>query len=82
MTGLFAGDVCAVDFDPLVVQEISIFGCLGAPGLWPECISLHKRGLVRAERIITHRLPLSEFAEAIEIARGRKEGSIKVLLTP
>jgi len=82
MTGLFAGDVCAVDFDPLVVQEISIFGCLGAPGLWPECISLHKRGLVRAERIITHRLPLSEFAEAIEIARGRKEGAIKVLLTP
>lgn len=82
MTGLFAGDVCAVDFDPLVVQEISIFGCLGAPGLWPECISLHTRGLVRAERIITHRLPLSEFAEAIEIARGRKEGAIKVLLTP
>jgi L-iditol 2-dehydrogenase len=82
MTGLFAGDLCDVDFDPLVVQEISIFGCLGAPGMWPECISLHKKGLVRAERIITHRLPLSEFAEAIEISRGRVSGAIKVLLTP
>ena len=82
MTGLFAGDLCDVDFDPLVVQEVSIFGCLGAPGMWPECISLHKKGLVRAERIITHRLPLSEFAEAIEISRGRVSGAIKVLLTP
>lgn len=82
MTGLFAGELCDVDFDPLVVQEVSIFGCLGAPGMWPECISLHKNGLVRAERIITHRLPLSEFTEAIEISRGRRAGAIKVLLNP
>ena len=34
------------------------------------------------QRIITHRLPLSEFAEAIEISRGRVSGAIKVLLTP
>ncbi len=81
-TGLFAGELCDVDFDPLVVQEISIHGCLGAPGLWPECIDLHRRGLVRTQPIITHRLPLSDFASAIEISRGRQGGAIKVLLTP
>jgi L-iditol 2-dehydrogenase len=82
MTGLFAGAICDVDFDPLVVNEISILGSLGAPGMWPEAISLHQRGLVRAERIITHRMPLADFSEAIEISRSRKGGAIKVLLEP
>jgi 2-desacetyl-2-hydroxyethyl bacteriochlorophyllide A dehydrogenase len=82
MTGLFAGEICDVNFDPLVVQEISVLGCLGAPGMWPECISLHKKGLVRTDRIITHRMGLSDFAEAVEISRTRRDGAIKVLLTP
>jgi L-iditol 2-dehydrogenase len=82
MTGLFAGATCDVDFDPLVVGEVSIMGSLGAPGMWPECISLHQKGLVRTERIITHRLPLADFAEAIEISRNRQGGAIKVLLHP
>ena len=82
MTGLFAGATCDVDFDPLVIGEGAILGSLGAPGMWPECISLHQKGLVRTERIITHRLPLADFAEAIEISRNRKGGAIKVLLTP
>jgi threonine dehydrogenase-like Zn-dependent dehydrogenase len=55
---------------------------LGAPGMWPECISLHRRGLIRTDRIITHRLSLANFVEAIEISRTRRDGAIKVLLTP
>lgn len=82
MTGLFAGEICDVDFDPLVVREITVFGCLGAPGMWPECISLHQRGLVRTDRIITHRMALEDFAEAVEISRTRRDGAIKVVLTP
>ena len=82
MTGLFAGEICDVNFDPLVVQEVSVLGCLGAPGMWPECISLHRRGLVRTDRIITHRMALAEFSEAVEISRTRRDGAIKVVLTP
>jgi L-iditol 2-dehydrogenase len=82
MTGLFAGEICDVNFDPLVVQEVSVFGSLGAPGLWPECISLHRQGRVRTDRIITHRMALADFAEAIETARSQKGDAIKVLLTP
>jgi threonine dehydrogenase-like Zn-dependent dehydrogenase len=50
--------------------------------MWPECIALHQKGAVRAERIITHRMPLSEFSEAVEISRNRTGGAIKVVLTP
>ena len=35
-----------------------------------------------AETVITHRLPLDAAAEAFEVARDRKSGSIKVVLTP
>jgi threonine dehydrogenase-like Zn-dependent dehydrogenase len=82
MVGLFAGEICDVNFDPLVVQQISVLGCLGAPGMWPECIDLHRRGLVRTDRIVTHRMALADFVEAIEVARGRRGPAIKVVLTP
>jgi L-iditol 2-dehydrogenase len=82
MTGLFAGEKCAVDFDPVVINNISILGCLGSPSLWDEAISLHERGLVSSEPLITHRLPLSDFAKAIEIVRERRDGAIKAVLHP
>jgi L-iditol 2-dehydrogenase len=82
LTGLFAGETCAVDFDPVVVNNISILGCLGSPNLWEEAISLHERGLVSSAPLITHRLPLSRFAEAVEIVRERRDGAIKTVLQP
>lgn len=82
MTGLFAGQRCAVDFDPLVVNNITILGCLGGPGLWDEAIALHERGLISAKPLITHHLPLSEFVKGIEIMRHRTDNAIKVVLEP
>ena len=82
MTGLFAGQTCGVLFDPLVVNDITLRGTVGGPNCWEECIDLHERGAVTAEPIITHHLPLSDFDEAIEIARLRKGGAIKVMLPP
>lgn len=82
MTGLFAGQKCAVDFDPLVIGNVSVIGSLGNPNCWDEAISLHERGQVTAAPMITHRLPLGEFVDGIEIMRTRRDGAIKVVLTP
>ena len=82
MTGLFAGAKCSVDFDPLVVSNITVFGVLGSPGVWDEAIDLHERGAVTAQPLITHRLALSEFVEGVEIMRNRTDGVIKVVLEP
>ena len=82
MTGLFAGKKCAVNFDPLVINNITVLGCLGGPGIWDEAISLHERGQVTAKPIITHHLPLKEFEKAIEIMRDRIDNAIKVVLEP
>lgn len=82
MTGLFAGEQCSVDFDPLVINNINLLGCLGGPSLWAEAISLHEAGKVTAEPLITHHLPLSAFTEAVEIMRMRSNGAVKVVLEP
>jgi threonine dehydrogenase-like Zn-dependent dehydrogenase len=82
MTGLFAGQKCAVDFDPLVVNNISILGSLGGPNCWDEAIDLHERGAITAGPMITHRLPLARFVEGVEIMRNRTDDAIKVVLEP
>jgi len=82
MTGLFAGTKCAVDFDPLVINNVSILGSLGGPGVWDEASTLHEAGRITAAPLITHRLPLSDFVKGIEIMRNRTGGAIKVVLEP
>lgn len=82
MTGLFAGKKCEVLFDPLVVNNVTIMGSVGAPNFWLECIDLHRRGLVKTEGLITGHLPLAQFETAIETSRHRKDGAIKILLHP
>ena len=82
MTGLFAGQKCTVDFDPLVVNNITILGTLGGPSCWDEAIDLHQRGAITAGPLITHRLPLASFVEGIEIMRHRTDNAIKVILEP
>lgn len=80
MTGLFAGEKCEVDFDPLVVNNITVFGVLGGPSVWDEAIDLHQRGIITAKPLITHRLGLSEFSRGIELMRNRADNAIKVVL--
>jgi len=82
MTGLFAGEKCAVDFDPLVIGNIAILGSLGGPSVWDEAIALHESGKVTAKPLITHRLPLQDFVKGIEIMRNRTDNAIKVVLEP
>lgn len=82
MTGLFAGQKCTVDFDPLVINNITILGCLGGPSVWDEAIYLHESGKVTAKPIITHRLPLKDFVQGIEMMRHRTDNAVKVVLEP
>jgi threonine dehydrogenase-like Zn-dependent dehydrogenase len=80
--GLFAGKKCSVDFDLLVEGNITIQGSLGSPGVWDEAIDLHRRGVVSAAPVITHRLALERFVDGMKIARNRTDSAVKVVLQP
>jgi 2-desacetyl-2-hydroxyethyl bacteriochlorophyllide A dehydrogenase len=74
-----------VSFDWSVIsdiKELEIIGAHLAPHTYPIAIDLLSRGLITSRGIVTHTFPLRAFKEAIEMAKGRKEGAIKVLMKP
>jgi 2-desacetyl-2-hydroxyethyl bacteriochlorophyllide A dehydrogenase len=57
-------------------------GVCPIPELWDELVPLVQAGRLRPERVFTHRLPLSDGAEAYRIFDQKREGVLKVLLDP
>jgi threonine dehydrogenase-like Zn-dependent dehydrogenase len=48
---------------------------------WPELIPLIREGRLHPERVISHRMPLSEGESAYRIFDGRADGALKIVLT-
>jgi threonine dehydrogenase-like Zn-dependent dehydrogenase len=80
--GLTSGRKAEFTVDTLVLNNLTFYGTLGGPGVWPEAIALLESGTVRAEPLITHRRPLGEFVAAIERMESPDEGAVKILLKP
>lgn len=62
-------------------KELNIYGSHLGPGCYPMAISMLKKGLLPMDRIITHRLSLSNFQEGMELVAAGDQ-SIKVTLIP
>lgn len=62
-------------------KELNIHGSHLGPYCYPIAIEMLAKRRIDAERIVTHRLPLREYKEGIELVRSGKD-SIKVLLEP
>ncbi len=52
------------------------------PGTWPDLVPLVQAGRLDLTSTFTHRMPLSQAAEAYELFDYRADGVLKVLLTP
>jgi threonine dehydrogenase-like Zn-dependent dehydrogenase len=76
-----AGPV-AVDWSVIGdVKELTIHGSHLGPYCYPLAIDYLARGIVDGARLVSHQLPLREYAKGIDIAR-RGDQSIKVVLLP
>ncbi|MEZ4736400.1 MAG: alcohol dehydrogenase catalytic domain-containing protein [Caldilineaceae bacterium] len=62
-------------------KELNLHGAHLSPYTYPIAIDMLAKGLLPMERIITHRLPLTEFQHGINLVASGKE-SIKVTLQP
>jgi threonine dehydrogenase-like Zn-dependent dehydrogenase len=62
-------------------KELNIHGAHLGPYCYPVAIDYINRGLVDVDPIVTHRLPLDKYREAIEMVHHAAD-SIKVLLVP
>ena len=66
------------DVDRIVVNDLTLRGALGSPGIWPETISLIESGAIDPGLLVTHTVPMPEFGRALEIVRRRE--AVKLLV--
>jgi threonine dehydrogenase-like Zn-dependent dehydrogenase len=63
------------------MKELNIHGSHLGPYSYPRAIEYLRNGVVDGATLVTHRLPLDKFGEALEIA-SKGDESIKVVLVP
>ncbi|MBC7237678.1 MAG: alcohol dehydrogenase catalytic domain-containing protein [Chloroflexi bacterium] len=63
------------------VKELNIHGAHLGPYSYPLAICYLREGIIRGDRLVSHRLPLECFEEGLEIA-ARGDDSVKVVLIP
>jgi L-iditol 2-dehydrogenase len=64
--------VDGLNFDPLIVKDVTIIGALGSPGAWPSTINLIESKRIDPSLIVTDELPIRSFAEAVRRLRTRE----------
>src|ERR1700761_3503295 len=66
----------------IVLDEVELIGNRANPNTAQEAIDLLVNGRIDMTPLMTHRFPLKEFATALDVFEGRKEGAIKVATKP
>ncbi|MGW0246230.1 zinc-dependent alcohol dehydrogenase [Nocardia goodfellowii] len=83
LTGIPAAGAAGLDPTDLVVRNIEIRTVFGAPpSAWTYAVRAFGAGILDPLPMVTHRLPLTDFAAAMELVRGADSGVGKVLLLP
>ncbi len=64
------------------VKELDIRGAHLAPFCYPVAIKYLDKGIVSADKLVSHDFPLSEFKDAFELASSHDRDVLKVTLNP
>jgi L-iditol 2-dehydrogenase len=71
-----------LDISQLVDSELDIYGIFRYANTYPDAIQALSRSQLDICKIITHKYPLSQIKEALEVARTQKDSSIKIMIYP
>ena len=80
----WANDLPPLPVIPLMAKTLTVYGIggNGGRGQYERAMELVRTGRFELEPLVTHRFALDDVARAFDIASGKKEGVIKVVLTP
>ena len=77
----FLGSTTAtIDFRQIISKELKLYGSLSSPGVWDTVVQLYESGKLCADEIITHRLKIQEFEEALQLMENRDPSIIKAIV--
>jgi 2-desacetyl-2-hydroxyethyl bacteriochlorophyllide A dehydrogenase len=67
-----------IDLAPVTLKELAIVGACNDADLLDEAVALLRAGELRLEQLVTHRLPLTAYQEALALAEGGRDTAVKV----
>lgn len=80
LQGLFGGRLLdGFDLDQIVINDLSVKGALGSPGIWPDVIKLIESGRIDPLAIVSHSLSLDAFEDGIRMVKNHE--GIKLVVT-
>ncbi|WP_432054361.1 zinc-dependent alcohol dehydrogenase [Streptomyces sp. bgisy022] len=83
LTGIPAPGAAGLDPTDLVVRQLEVHTVFGAPpATWAHTVRVFAAGLLDPLPLVTHRLPLTAFARALELVGAGDPAVGKVLLHP
>src|SRR4051812_10489372 len=81
MVGIPTEDV-GLRLQPLVLDELELVGSRASAGEMRRVMPFVANGRMRVGELITHRFPLTEYAEALALFDDRSSGAIKIIINP
>jgi L-iditol 2-dehydrogenase len=76
-------ELSGVDLSTIVLGNLDVLGSLANPmGVSGRALELLARGAIDVQSLTTHHFPLERFAEAWATFTERRDGAIRVMLTP
>lgn len=82
LVGLPVATEVPIDITHLIDSEFDVYGVFRYANTYPTAIQALSNSDLNIENIITHKFPLSDIGEAVEIARTEKDTSIKIMIYP
>ena len=79
---LYDGPVDQFPAQMLYTKEVTLIGVRGGAGGYSLGIELVRKGSLRLDPLISHRLPLSEAEQGFATIERRDEGVMRVVLSP
>lgn len=77
------GGIVPIDTHALHFGKKQLRSSFASPALYfPQALHLLRSGIVPADRITTHRFPLSKMEEAMNTLRTERESTLKVVIVP
>lgn len=81
VVGIYEKPLNGFDMSELVLKDVSLYGTLASPRVFPSTLRMMAKGLIKCEPLITHRFKLSEAKKAFLAMTEESASRIKIMLS-
>lgn len=82
LIGLPTVDNIPFNFNHFIDSEIDMYGVFRYANVYQKAIDTIANSTIKLEQVITHKFPLQEIDQAIDMAISQKDRSIKIMIYP